>query len=279
MNNSDDFTTVKHKRGKKFKTPRLKTVTTPSRKVDDECDESELLIKTENLKRKQLISRDIFKETKFFKEVYGMVKAIKYLPRASGDYDLVVFGLGNFSSSLIAKQQLDLALALRSELNISHGQTLCYDPVFTSVEIKTLQDLEWIVPEINQEGKGQSNKTCIYYLPHCHKILYNNLLWANWSKELLSKIVIIGNSFSSMVERTPKRLLEKNGNYILKIEPYMSELPLPDTYSEKDVFNDTSIHTFPIERLQSLPTIYWEENIEPIYSNEETDFIRDSSHL
>ena len=31
--------------------------------------------------------------------------------------------------------------------------------------------------------------------------MYNNLLWANWSAELLAKVAIIGNSFRSYTER------------------------------------------------------------------------------
>lgn len=49
----------------------------------------------------------------------------------------------------------------------------------------------------------------VFYMVHCGKALYNNLLWRNWSPAALSKLVIIGNSFRGIEERsghTPGRL-------------------------------------------------------------------------
>jgi hypothetical protein len=36
-------------------------------------------------------------------------------------------------------------------------------------------------------------------MPHCGKPLYNNLLWANWTPERLSKLVLIGNRFDQLL--------------------------------------------------------------------------------
>ena len=41
----------------------------------------------------------------------------------------------------------------------------------------------------------------VFYMPHCGKALYNNLLWANWQPELLSLLTIVGNSFQHMLDR------------------------------------------------------------------------------
>lgn len=53
-----------------------------------------------------------------------------------------------------------------------------------------------------QEGKhGIDGSATLFYMVHCGKALYNNLLWRNWSAEALSKMVIIGNSFRGIEER------------------------------------------------------------------------------
>lgn len=53
-----------------------------------------------------------------------------------------------------------------------------------------------------QEGKHSTNGSpTLFYMVHCGKALYNNLLWRNWSVGALSNIVIIGNSFKGIEER------------------------------------------------------------------------------
>ena len=41
----------------------------------------------------------------------------------------------------------------------------------------------------------------VMVMPHCGKALFNNLLWANWSPGQLQQLVVVGNSFSTMLER------------------------------------------------------------------------------
>lgn len=58
-----------------------------------------------------------------------------------------------------------------------------------------------------QEGKRPIEEPTVFYMIHCGKALYNNLLWSNWSAEALSKMVIIGNSFKGIEERYPLQLI------------------------------------------------------------------------
>lgn len=52
-----------------------------------------------------------------------------------------------------------------------------------------------------QEGKRLATRPTVFYLMHCGKALYNNLLWKNWSKQCLPLIKIIGNSFDNIKQR------------------------------------------------------------------------------
>ena len=46
-----------------------------------------------------------------------------------------------------------------------------------------------------------TKRPTVFYLMHCGKALYNNLLWRNWERDTLPLLTIIGNSFSGIQER------------------------------------------------------------------------------
>lgn len=124
--------------------------------------------------------------------------------------------------------------------------------------------------EKNLEGKlsiaSDSSDLILVYSPHCPKQLTNNLLWKNWSKQQLERIVFIGNSFSNLLNSTPNRLLEIDANFIVKIHPFTNEIELPNSFRHTDIFNDTAIHTFFTDNSSSLSESFWEDGVkEPIY--------------
>ena len=55
----------------------------------------------------------------------------------------------------------------------------------------------------------------LFYMPHCGKALYNNLLWANWTPELLTNLLIIGNSFQHVCDRYDLLLVSLGVNCVL----------------------------------------------------------------
>lgn len=115
----------------------------------------------------------------------------------------------------------------------------------------------------------------VFYMPHCGTALYNNLLWRNWSVDALSKVVIIGNSFGGLEERLLTRILHKHYPYVAKILTGLEELAFPQTPRYMDVFNDTSLHWFPVQKLTQLPTDTWAFREEPDYQDcEDLEIIR-----
>ncbi|KFQ43029.1 SRR1-like, partial [Nestor notabilis] len=110
-----------------------------------------------------------------------------------------------------------------------------------------------------QEGKHDvEGSATVFYMVHCGKALYNNLLWRNWSAEALSKMVIIGNSFQGMEERLLSRVLERDYSYIAKVLKGTEEAALPTHPRYLDTFNDTSVHWFPLQKLQELSPEVWD---------------------
>lgn len=63
------------------------------------------------------------------------------------------------------------------------------------------------------------------------------------------------------------RILQKNYVYVAKILNGLEELEFPQTSQYMDIFNDTSIHWFPVQKLEQLPPDTWAFREEPDYQD------------
>ncbi|XP_033923990.1 SRR1-like protein [Melopsittacus undulatus] len=188
----------------------------------------------------------------------------------------VCYGLGRFGACPAARYQLAFLLLLLEELRVSPGQCSLFDPAFSPREEAALRQLGMrLLPE-NEEGKHDvEGSATVFYMVHCGKALYNNLLWRNWSAEALSKMVIIGNSFRGMEERLLSKVLERDYSYIAKVLKVTEEAALPTHPRYLDTFNDTSVHWFPPQKLQEISPEVWDFLEEPMYQDcEDLEIIR-----
>uniref|UniRef100_A0A8D0KRJ1 SRR1 domain containing n=1 Tax=Strix occidentalis caurina TaxID=311401 RepID=A0A8D0KRJ1_STROC len=114
----------------------------------------------------------------------------------------VCYGLGRFSGCPVARAQLAFLLLLLEELGVPPGRCSLFDPAFSAREAAALGHLGLrLLPE-NEEGKHDvEGSATLFYMVHCGKALYNNLLWRNWSAGALARMVIVGNSFKGIEER------------------------------------------------------------------------------
>jgi hypothetical protein len=108
----------------------------------------------------------------------------------------------------------------------------------------------------NKLCRRQVQTKTVFYMPHCGRAMYNNLMWANWSPEKLSQLALIGNSFQSYLDRTLQKKTQDTYFYIFRAVEYCQEKALP-SYTEPTIFNDLSVHTFPLDRLHSAPPSLW----------------------
>ncbi|XP_054699713.1 SRR1-like protein [Grus americana] len=178
----------------------------------------------------------------------------------------VCYGLGRFSGCPAARLQLAFLLLLLEELGVPPGRCSLFDPVFSARELAALARLGLRLLPDNEEGKhGVEGSGTLFYMVHCGKALYNNLLWRNWSAGALSKMVIIGNSFKGMEERLLSRILERDYSYIAKVLKGTEEVALPAHPRYLDTFNDTSVHWFPLPKLKELSPEVWDFVEEPTY--------------
>ncbi|CAN9513276.1 unnamed protein product [Ophioblennius macclurei] len=181
--------------------------------------------------------------------------------------ECVCYGLGSFSSCVSARFQLAMLLLLLEAGQIALTDCIVYDPVFSSAERDVLRELGLTVLTENEEGKRIASKPTLFFLMHCGKALYNNLLWKNWSTHCLSMVVIIGNSFSGIRERTIDRELQRDYGYISKAVNLCEERRLPCPARLIDVFSDTSVISFPSHSFQGVPQSTWTDSPEPQYQH------------
>ncbi|KAK1160051.1 SRR1-like protein isoform X2 [Acipenser oxyrinchus oxyrinchus] len=192
---------------------------------------------------------------------------------AGAAVDCVCYGLGRFSSCASSRYQLALLLLLLESLQIPASRCYIYDPMFSNAEVGILEDFGMTVLTENEEGKRPAHRPTLFYLIHCGKALYNNLLWRNWSARSLSQLTVIGNSFHGIEERLLTRDLQRDYKYISDMLGIVREVPFPDSPRYLEIFNDTSVHCFPAERLHALPPELWDSPAEPDYQ-EDLEIIR-----
>ncbi|XP_034728633.1 SRR1-like protein [Etheostoma cragini] len=181
--------------------------------------------------------------------------------------ECVCYGLGSFSSCVSARFQLAMLLLLLDAGQIPLRDCSVYDPMFSSGERDVLRELGLTVLTENEEGKRLVTKPTLFYLMHCGKALYNNLLWKNWSTKCLSQMIIIGNSFTGMMDRTIEREFKRDYSYVTQAVSVCEEGQLPCPSRLIDIFSDTAVITFPTSSLNKLPQSTWAEPPEPKYQH------------
>ncbi|XP_035421600.1 SRR1-like protein [Cygnus atratus] len=219
-------------------------------------------------------ARDELLSSGFWEESAGAVRAP---PCGAGrPWRCVCYGLGRFGTCPGGRHQLAFLLLLLDLLAVPPDRCSVFDPAFSELEVAALGELGLrLLPE-NEEGKHRVQEgPTLFYMVHCGKALYNNLLWRNWSPAALSDMVIIGNSFKGIEERVPSRILERDYSYVAKVLKGTEEVALPAHPRYTDTFNDTSVHWFPPHKLEQLSAEVWEFLEEPTYQEcEDLEIIR-----
>ncbi|XP_042904889.1 SRR1-like protein [Parasteatoda tepidariorum] len=282
LSDSDGFKFVSYKKGRKGRTS---VVASHGKRVDSKCMSSNLESSRHFIKLDQeritslqfdLEKSEFFNDLKkslssiFTKQTLKTkgsdlsesISAISLSEAGKEPTDIVCYGLGAFSSCMIARYQLAFLLALKSYLEIK--AVSLYDPIFSCDEKDCLIKLGLDVLSVNEKAKRSVSQRTIFFMPHCDLPLYNNLLWSNWNVKQMVNIIIIGNSFSNY-KRLPNAQLEKRGGYINRANEFVTELKMSNNYVFKDVFNDMSIHYFKEESLSKVPAKTWLDVSEPVY--------------
>lgn len=183
--------------------------------------------------------------------------------------EILCLGLGSFSVCVTARYQLAFLLAIRDHLN---SVIQIYDPVFNVSEVRCLEISGCNVLSVNKEGKYKIESKTLVLLPHCPKQLINNFLWCNWGKGL-SNCIIVGNSFSDIIDSNSTKFLKDNLSFIYNIYSEVEEIKLENSFRYKDIFNNLSMHMFPKYKINNISDEIWKLDSEPVYKDNELEFI------
>lgn len=208
---------------------------------------------------------------------------------------IICLGLGNFTSNRQSQYQLVFLRCIEKALmNKEQSKTTIsvFDPVHTRSEENIIRQFgyEAVMKNNNMEGKYiiKDGSGVFFYLPHCPKQLTNNILWANWHPSKLGSsnqgnsntrslggIHILGNSFDRIITSMPNWIVRQSAEFILLLIEKVHETKIKNCFFFSDVFNDTSLHSFPIEKLPSSHEPFWQianERGPPAYT-QDTEFI------
>lgn len=193
---------------------------------------------------------------------------------------LISYGVGSFDDSLEARYQLALILIvvdqlreLEKELNFSLDLIEFYDPVFNKLELSVLRDHYKItIPDKNEKSMHavkliddhKRKCTSLFYMPHCPKALYNNLLYSNWSLDRLSSLIIFGNSFSTIKLLAGEKNLALKYTYLNDSLQLVNEIDLPADCQLTNAFADLKFNLFNIDP-NRMPTLNFTNQLKSTY--------------
>ena len=145
--------------------------------------------------------------------------------------NIICYGLGSFSKSPSSMYQLALLCAVIRHLEsdeqpIALQKSELFEPILTENEVKVLSDLGLDVLSIDSKGHypmdSAPNAITFCFMPHCPRMLYNNLLATNWPhRRSFHKLIIFGNSFAEYhglcVGSNPKDPLYEQSRWIQRV--------------------------------------------------------------
>lgn len=185
---------------------------------------------------------------------------------------IVCYGLGNFTISIDSLYQLSLLLCLKKRLEVN--EISIFDPMFNKNEIKLIENkLHFkLIPrnERSIHSVDSSEPMVMFFMPHCDKSLFNNLLWSNWDSNRIKNLIIFGNSFEKMLETIcSEKVCKKYYKYLHQIcngfENVLIEEKIENSFEPKQTFSDLSIHVINDRNISQTMLEMHYDSSEPIY--------------
>jgi len=177
-------------------------------------------------------------------------------------FDLVCYGIGRFSRCPLALRQLAFASLLAERAR----HTSFSDPAMDEFERRFIRDSLWFEVKSQNDRCLHSvgSRNTVFFMPHCGRPMYNNVLFANWPEQALRRVCLIGNAFSGIVDRFTSdqratfRFLDATSS---QQQGVVTQIDLPEYQAMPAAFNDTSLHFFGAYETMGLD----EDPSEPVY--------------
>ncbi|KAG1049143.1 hypothetical protein G6F43_008515 [Rhizopus delemar] len=188
----------------------------------------------EDIQAKLKERKGVLEGSRFYKELIEIFKQHLFTTKFN---DIVCYGIGSMQKSKNAQYQFVLALILRELLNIP-GKMYIFDPVMTELDKELCKVNEIEIIKEDEQGKS-------------------NTLSANWNKDQLPLVTIIGNRFDMYVGSQLEKDLIRECPYLIPAVDILDMILFPKEFDNNQVFNDLSIQTFPAEK---ATTEFWDKN-------------------
>lgn len=176
---------------------RTKSTPPVANKPFQSQDVSELERKVEDCKEKLATKDNCFYWSKLQLEFRRLILDLK--ESGTRGVKIICYGLGSVDENLSARYQFALLLLLVDELkSMSKLDSVeLFDPVFTPLDIHLFTHCyPFKLADRNDQCFRPVNndqaKLTMFYMPHCGKALYNNLLYSNWNLSSLNNMLILG---------------------------------------------------------------------------------------
>ncbi|CAH9122991.1 unnamed protein product [Cuscuta epithymum] len=170
---------------------------------------------------------------------------------------MVIYGIGSIESFEPPRLQLSLAILMKRELSWI-GEIEIFDPIISLTESRVLESLGCSVLSMNENGRREAIKPTLFFMPHCEAELYENLLQANWTVDLLNHIILFGNSFEEYEHHMSicKNLYSADPRkHILAARKFSKEFRIKCSEDCLRAFHSSSWHFFSIDPGAALPKV------------------------
>ncbi|KAJ2725280.1 hypothetical protein GGI07_001413 [Coemansia sp. Benny D115] len=157
--------------------------------------------------------------------------------------EVVCYGIGSPATSLVSQWQMALLMEL------GYTNIHAFDPVMSDVDQLVLEKLHIQIIPTNEEGARKAVKRTLFYMPHCEQFLYENLVCANWSRDLLPNVLVIGNGFASYLEAQGRGKFAQESAHLARAVDHLECLEFP---SEKLLKLKNSPYAFTNTCLQTI---------------------------
>lgn len=139
-----------------------------------------------------------------------------------------------------------------------------FDPVFNAVDTAALEKLGIRIIQQNEQGnRSIEGKKTLFFMPHCGRRLYENVLRANWTVQALEKLLVLGNPIK-IIHQSSKSTRSRtiaDSDALQRAAPFLHEFALPSYNDRPEVFSDTSLQYFRIAS-DDPPTLPDQQNSE-----------------
>ncbi|KAJ2371092.1 hypothetical protein IW150_004759 [Coemansia sp. RSA 2607] len=170
--------------------------------------------------------------------------------------EIVCYGMGSPTGSQTSQWQVSLVLEMRDAL--APIRVFAFDPVATDTDCKVLDSLGISTISENEQARRMAHEGTVFYMPHCEQFLYENLVAANWTRERLERVVVVGNRFARYREAQGEEEFAKRSPFLDRmLRGGIEAVELP---SEKHLrlkhppyaFTDTCIQYFGCDKLDMI---------------------------